>query len=65
MEDPNVQLLFSTIDDFMETQASPSTSMIEQFPGLVKLLPRPLQWYRPKAERVFRKTIGWVLPSIR
>lgn len=60
-----MQLLFSTIDDFMETQASPSTSMIEQFPGIVKLLPRALQWYRPKAERVFRKTIGWVLPSSR
>ncbi|KEF61521.1 uncharacterized protein A1O9_03088 [Exophiala aquamarina CBS 119918] len=58
MDDANVRLLFSTIDDFMETQASPSTSMIEQFPWLVRLIPKPLQWYRPKAERVFRKTIG-------
>jgi len=64
MDDANVRLLFSTIDDFMETQASPSTSMIEQFPWLVRLIPKPLQWYRPKAERVYRKTIGLVFTPI-
>ncbi|KAI1611780.1 cytochrome P450 [Exophiala viscosa] len=58
MRDENVRLLFSTIDDFMETQASPSTSLPEQFPWLIKIIPRRLQWFRPKAERVFKKTIG-------
>ena len=58
MEDKNVQLLFSTIDDFLETQTSPSASMIEQFPRLAKAIPRPLQWFRPKAEQVYKKTLG-------
>lgn len=60
MRDENVRLLFSTIDDFMETQASPSTSLPEQFPWLIKILPKRLQWFRPKAERVYKKTIGYV-----
>ena len=59
MRDENVRLLFSTIDDFMETQASPSTSLPEQFPWLINIIPRRLQWFRPKAERVFKKTIGY------
>lgn len=58
MEDENVRLLFSTIDDFLETQTSPSAALVEQFPWVVRMLPRPLQWFRPKAERAYRKTIG-------
>ncbi|EXJ58361.1 hypothetical protein A1O7_05786 [Cladophialophora yegresii CBS 114405] len=58
MEDENVRLLFSTIDDFLETQTSPSSSLVEQFPWLVRAMPRSLQWFRPKAERSYRKTLG-------
>jgi len=57
MRDENVQLLFSTIDDFMDSQKSPSASLIEQFPRLARSLPKSLQWFRPKAERVFKKTV--------
>jgi len=63
MKDENTRLLFSTIDDFMDTQRSPSASLIEQFPWVVRNLPRPLQWYRPKAERIYKKTVGCVCPS--
>ncbi|KIW21520.1 hypothetical protein PV08_02100 [Exophiala spinifera] len=58
MRDANVQTLFSTIDDFIGSQASPSTALVEQFPWLVKLLPRSLQWFRPEAERIYKKTVG-------
>jgi hypothetical protein len=58
MDDENVRILFSTIDDFLGSQASPSTSLVEQFPWLVKALPKPLQWFRPKAKRVYQKTLG-------
>ncbi|KAL6248504.1 hypothetical protein RBB50_004759 [Rhinocladiella similis] len=58
MRDQNVQILFSTIDDFIGSQASPSTALVEQFPWLIKLIPRPLQWFRPEAERIYKKTVG-------
>lgn len=57
MRESSVQELFSTIDDFIATQLSPSASLIDSFPTLARLLPKPLQWYRPHAERVFRKTV--------
>lgn len=57
MQESSVQELFSTIDDFIATQLSPSASLIDSFPTLARLLPKPLQWYRPHAERVFRKTV--------
>ncbi|KIW10721.1 hypothetical protein PV08_10020 [Exophiala spinifera] len=58
MNDENVRLLFSTIEDFLATQASPSTTLVEQFPWLVRVMPQPLQWFRPNAERVYKKTIN-------
>jgi hypothetical protein len=58
MESADVRLLFSTIDDFLESQTSPSASMIEQFPWLVRNMPKRLQWFRPKAEQVYKKTLG-------
>ncbi|KAJ5385554.1 hypothetical protein N7517_003465 [Penicillium concentricum] len=57
MADKNTQLLFSTIDDFMESQTSPSATLIEHFPWCARNLPKLLQWYRPRAEKVFNKTI--------
>ncbi|KAL1615103.1 hypothetical protein SLS56_011930 [Neofusicoccum ribis] len=57
MREQPVQELFSTIEDFMEMQRSPSANLIDSFPTLAKIIPRPLQWYRPHAERVFRKTV--------
>ncbi|KAH0342001.1 hypothetical protein KCU83_g9432, partial [Aureobasidium melanogenum] len=58
MRDENVRMLFSTISDFMDYQKSPSASMIEMFPWLVRLLPKAFEWYRPKAEKIFTKTIS-------
>ncbi len=63
MSEENVKTLFSTIDDFMDLQQSPSSSMIDGFPIIAKFLPKPLQWYRPKAERIFHKTLGFVTVS--
>jgi hypothetical protein len=57
MSEEKVQLLFSTIEDFLGSQASPSTTLIEQFPRLVKAIPQSLQWFRPKGERIYKKTI--------
>ncbi|KAF2227547.1 cytochrome P450 [Elsinoe ampelina] len=57
MGEPNVRALFGTIDDFMSMVTSPLTSLPEQFPWLVRWLPGNLQWFRPKAERVFDKTM--------
>lgn len=58
MREEKVQVLFSTSEDFLASQSTPSTTMMEQFPGLVDLIPKPMQWFRPNAERTYRKTLG-------
>ncbi|KIX05640.1 uncharacterized protein Z518_03612 [Rhinocladiella mackenziei CBS 650.93] len=58
MQEENTRLLFSTSEDFLSSQATPSTTLAEQFPGFVKALPKPLQWFRPNAERIYKKTFG-------
>ena len=65
MSDENVKTLFSSIDDFMDLQQSPSSSFIDGFPIIAKCLPKILQWYRPKAERIFRKTVESVHTSLQ
>lgn len=60
MNEQNVKALFSSIDDFMDLQHSPSASLIDGFPFIARWLPKPLQWYRPSADRAFKRTIGSV-----
>ncbi|OBT97320.1 hypothetical protein VE01_04690 [Pseudogymnoascus verrucosus] len=57
MSEANVKELFSCIDEFMKLQGSPSASFIDGFPFIARWLPVRLQWYRPKAEKVFHETL--------
>lgn len=61
MDEQSVKALFGTIDDFMTLQQSPAASFIDGFPIVARYLPRVLQWYRPKAERIFKRTVKFVL----
>jgi hypothetical protein len=36
---------------------SPSAGIVDCFPRLAAMIPKPLQWYRPRAERIFDKTV--------
>jgi hypothetical protein len=60
MNEKLVKDVFQSIDDFMKLQQSPSANVIDGFPMIAKYLPRALQWYRPKAERIFNETVGYV-----
>ena len=57
MDEEMVKDLFHSIEEFMNLQQSPSASLIDGFPIIAKYLPRPLQWYRPRAERIFNETV--------
>jgi hypothetical protein len=60
MNEKLVKDVFQSIDEFMNLQQSPSANVIDGFPIVAKYLPRALQWYRPEAERIFNKTVGYV-----
>lgn len=54
LDDPDVIELFETIELFLENQ-QPGVNIVDSFPALNKL-PKPLQWWRPRGERIFHKT---------
>jgi hypothetical protein len=56
LTDPNVEELFETAELFMANQ-QPGVNIVDGFPILDKL-PRALQWWRPRGERIFKKTIA-------
>ncbi len=55
MDDPNVKMVFETSNDFLSA-LQPGASPVDTFYWLNKL-PKALQWWRPKGEHLFRKTL--------
>lgn len=55
LDDPDVAELFETIELFLAEQ-QPGVNIVDAFPALARL-PHVLQWWRPKGERIFQKTI--------
>lgn len=54
LDDPDVAELFETIEDFLENQ-QPGKNLVDGFQFLNKL-PKVLQWWRPRGEKMFQKT---------
>ncbi|OQV00569.1 hypothetical protein CLAIMM_06049 [Cladophialophora immunda] len=54
LDDPDVVELFETLELFLENQ-QPGVNIVDAFPVLDRL-PRRLQWWRPRGERIFEKT---------
>lgn len=54
LDDPEIVELFETIELFLENQ-QPGVNIVDGFPILDKL-PKALQWWRPRGEKVFQKT---------
>lgn len=54
LDDPDVVELFETLELFLENQ-QPGVNIVDAFPVLA-LLPKMLQWWRPKGEAIFEKT---------
>lgn len=57
LDDPDVVELFETLELFLENQ-QPGVNIVDAFPVLDKL-PKALQWWRPRGERVFEKTVKY------
>ncbi|KAJ8178239.1 hypothetical protein LV157_007694 [Aspergillus fumigatus] len=55
LDDPDVAELFETIELFLAEQ-QPGVNLVDAFPVLANL-PRFLQWWRPRGERIFQKTV--------
>ena len=54
LDDPDVVELFETLELFLENQ-QPGVNIVDAFPILDRL-PKHLQWWRPRGERIFEKT---------
>ncbi|KAK5320491.1 hypothetical protein LTR93_006703 [Exophiala xenobiotica] len=54
LDDPDVVELFETLELFLENQ-QPGVNIVDAFPVLDRL-PKRLQWWRPRGERIFEKT---------
>jgi hypothetical protein len=57
--DPELEALFQTAEEFLMLQ-QPGANIVDVFPILAKL-PKQLQWWRPRGERIHAKTIGCVI----
>ncbi|KAF7555079.1 hypothetical protein G7Z17_g2410 [Cylindrodendrum hubeiense] len=55
LDDPDVVELFETVELFLENQ-QPGANLVDGFPVLEKL-PKVLQWWRPRGEVIFEKTV--------
>lgn len=62
LDDPDLVDLFETQDLFLENQ-QPGVNIVDAFPVLERL-PKPLQWWRPRGEKIFQKTFKYVLASL-
>lgn len=58
LDDPDVIELFETIELFLEEQ-QPGKNPVDGFP-ILEELPKLLQWWRPRGEAVFEKTVKYV-----
>lgn len=56
LDDPDVTSLFETIEMFLEQQ-QPGVNIVDGFPILAKL-PKFLQWWRPRGQKMFEYTRG-------
>lgn len=54
LDDPEVVALFETIEMFLEEQ-QPGKNVVDGFP-ILATLPKALQWWRPRGERIFNIT---------
>lgn len=61
LDDPDVVELFETLELFLENQ-QPGVNIVDAFPVLASL-PKFLQWWRPKGQRIFDKTAQYFSPS--
>lgn len=63
LDDPDVIELFETLELFLENQ-QPGVNIVDAFP-ILENLPKALQWWRPRGERVFNKTVKYAPKMIR
>jgi len=56
-DDPELKALFETAEEFLTLQ-QPGANIVDAFPILTKL-PKLLQWWRSRGEKIHAKTIGW------
>lgn len=56
LDDPDVTALFETIEMFLEQQ-QPGANIVDGFP-ILDSLPRFLQWWRPRGQKMFEYTRG-------
>ena len=54
LDDPEVVALFEPIEMFLEEQ-QPGKNVVDGFP-ILATLPKALQWWRPRGERIFNIT---------
>lgn len=58
LDDPHVLELFETIELFIQEQ-QPGKNPVDGFP-ILEHLPKRLQWWRPRGEAIFEKTVKYV-----
>lgn len=63
LDDTDLVDLFETQDLFLENQ-QPGVNIVDAFPIFDKL-PRVLQWWRPRGEKIFQKTFKYVSTHTR
>ena len=55
-DDPELKALFETAEEFLALQ-QPGVNIVDGFPILAKL-PKFMQWWRSRGERIHKKAIG-------
>lgn len=55
LDDPQIAELFATSNEFLEN-LQPGYNLVDGYPQLAKL-PQFLQWWRPRGERAYHRTI--------
>jgi hypothetical protein len=61
-DDPELAALFETAEEFLALQ-QPGVNIVDAFPVLAQL-PKPLQWWRPRGEKIHEKTVGYIASRI-
>lgn len=56
LDDPATKKLFESSGEFLENLQA-GANLVDGFTGLARL-PRFMQWWRPRGERAYRKTLG-------
>ncbi|KAF2647056.1 cytochrome P450 [Lophiostoma macrostomum CBS 122681] len=63
LDEPNQIELFETAEEFLEEQ-QPGKNIVDGYPVLQKL-PRSLQWWRPRGNRIYEKTRNVYLREVK